>query len=735
MNAIFRFEPNDLVSIAGARHVYLRAEEAGHVLRLHGSALETSLTHAEMARAASTADFVHQRGFFEPAGAFAREHSGVDRLADIPAKERPKVMWKLYWVEAALAAEAEGTTTRSDASLKTFIEAKQKDASELDYAKDDSFGPRRKRRAGNESVLRDPPRPRTLRNWIAIYEKSGCAAHALRDRYRYCGNREPRLAPEIYGILKEAVATYATEKRPTIVKVHETLELKLRDLNNEREAKELEALALPSLKRVRKAIKALPAFATYAGRRGLKAARKRYLLTKGQIVATRPGERVEMDEWTIHLHKLLIESGAWMKLTETERRGFAGRLTSAVAIDVATRCIVGISVGATATSALALTALRFMASDKGAVAAAAGCATPWDIAFSPEMIFTDGGSALTSDATVAAIRDLGSGHRVPPAEEPEKRPFIERFFGTLDLSFLPYFTGRTFSGIDEKGDYDPQLRASLSTEAFCKALVRWIVDDYHNTPHDGLGGETPRRAWLRLNNLYGVVPPPAADARRAIFGVELERKTSLRGVRLGGLHYADADLGEAILQRGLTTVSIRFDPDDLGAVSLRVGDKWRRLPCRMQGLAGVSWATWTSAAADLRARYANAAAITRNVVLDAIAAITAIAAEGEASVGITRLAPTLEEVERVETGLLAGFELPDEAMDDAGIEAQNPFERAIATGGAPPPPTTPGEVSAAAPEPPRRQKARRASFEKTPESEPPAVHRKVTIEDDDDDGE
>ncbi len=101
-----------------------------------------------------------------------------------------------------------------------------------------------------------------------------------------------------------------------------------------------------------------------------------------------------------------------------------------------------------------------------------------------------------------------------------------------------------------------------------------------------------------------------------------------------------------------------------------------------EGLDGVSWEVWTKAARDLRARFAEQARLSRDVALDAIAAIQAIAADGEASVGITRLAPGPAEIARVEDGLLSGFDLPvgDEVGSDRCRQA-DPSDRAIATGG------------------------------------------------------
>ncbi len=725
---VMRFDANDLLRIDGVDHVYVRPIEGGHVLRRHGCALETALTHADMARVVGTADFVHGRGHFSEAGAFVRQRSGVARLADIPPEELPDVMWKLWWVEEALRAEALDGLTRSDASMAAFVARTEAKSRGLLYAKLDASGRPRKRRAGKKREWRDAPRASTLRKWISTYEKGGCRAPTMRARHRFCGNRAPRLDPEAYGLIVKAVAGYASEKRPTVVKIREDIELDLRKLNAGRAKAGLAAVPLPSIKKVRKAVKALPAFTTYAARRGAAAARKKFLLVKNGIVATRPGERVEMDEWLVHLEKLLVESGVWLKLGEAERREFTKRYYANLAIDVATRCIVGLSVGETATSALALSALRRMASDKSEIAAAAGCATPWDMQFSPEMVVTDGGAALTSDATVAAIRDLGSGHDVPPGGQPEHRAHVERVNRTGDMCFLPYFTGRTFSNVEDKGDYDPQMRASLSLEAFCKALVRWVVDVYHNTPHEGLGGETPRQAWLRLTGLFGVIPPPAVDVRRAIFGVELERKVSLRGVRLAGLHYGDVELGQAVLRRGLEKVVVRFDPDDLGAVSLRVGAAWRRLPCRTEGLDGVSWETWTAAARDLRRRYADQAALTRDIVLDAIEAIKAIAAEAERSVGIDRLSPTADEVKRLEDSLLAGFDVPGAEDDEDPARPDDPFARAFETGGGAPPPPDAPTVGATTQdgEPPRKVGRADGSV---PAAAPATSPKKIWIED------
>ncbi len=702
---LLRFDPNDLLRFHGADHVYVRAIAAGHVLRRHGGVLEEVFTHDDMASIAARGDFVHQRGFYAEAGAFARDRSGVTSLNDLPPGERATVLWKMHFCDKFIAMEARGEAKRSDASMQAAIDALKAEAMKLDVARIGDGERVRKKRSGTASTVREAPCPRTLRTWLKVYEAAGHRPHALRDGYRRCGNATPRLAPEVYALVAKHAKGFICETRPTLVTIQANLEVELKAMNAARAQQDLPALEAPSMKVLRKAVDRLPTFAVYAGRHGPAKARRRFGFVTGAPDATRPGERTEMDEWSAHLQKILVETGVWATLPDAERRLLTARMMVCFNIDCATRCVLGIAMGPTATGALAKATLKACVSDKALVAAAAGAATPWDMALNFEAVVTDGGSGLTSDEYISAVRDLGARHDVPPGGTPQRRGRIERFLRTIDLNLLPHFTGRTFADVSEKGDYDAQARASLTLEAFWNALVRWVVDVYHNTPHEGLGGETPRQAWIRLTGLFGVIPPPGPDQRRAIFGVEVERVVTLRGIEFLGLHYSDRDLAEDVLSRGAFTATIRVDEDDLGAVSLRVGDAWRRLPCRTEGAAGTSLAVWVETAADLRRRFADEAALTHGVVLDAIAAIKGIARDAERAVGIHRTAPTAAELKRIEDEVLCGFTVPTDPEPAATAPPDDAFSRAIPTGGggdAPPPPPA---VDAATPDPtpPRRR--------------------------------
>src|SRR3546814_18591172 len=118
---------------------------------------------------------------------------------------------------------------------------------------------------------------------------------------------------------------------------------------------------------------------------------------------------------------------------------------------------------------------------------------------------------------------------------------IERVFGTIHTQLLSWFDGRTFENVVARGDYPAEARASLLVEELNRVLIRYVVDYYHNHPHEGLGGETPRRCWDRLVKKYGVKPPPGPDQKRHVFGIQAQgvigkwgRSAKRRGGEGGG---------------------------------------------------------------------------------------------------------------------------------------------------------------------------------------------------------
>ena len=101
--------------------------------------------------------------------------------------------------------------------------------------------------------------------------------------------------------------------------------------------------------------------------------------------------------------------------------------------------------------------------------------------------------------------DLDIEPDVLPPYSPEKKPFIERFFGTLTrglLAYLPGFAGhdvaqrqairarRSFA--ERRGESEADaFQVELPAAELQARIDAWIETIYEREPHDGLDGRTP----------------------------------------------------------------------------------------------------------------------------------------------------------------------------------------------------------------------------------------------------
>jgi putative transposase len=271
------------------------------------------------------------------------------------------------------------------------------------------------------------------------------------------------------------------------------------------------------------------------------------------------------------------------------------------------------------------------------------------------MVCTDSGSSYVSHEFRAAVTDLGAGSEFAAAGMPQMRGRGERFNRTLHEGLIAHFHGRTFKDLVEKGDYDPDANAVLDVVELGRMIVRWIVDVYHNTPHAGLGGETPRNCWLRLTRLHPVLPPPDSDLNRHIFGVTVERRITGAGVRVLGLQYRSEPLMKARRDFGQKPALVRIDEADLGHVSVRTKQGWLTVRCERSGFDGVSVAKWRAARSALRRVHARNAKLSESVVYQAIRDIHEFSDEATRRAGIASPILTSAEIERLERDLFRSF--------------------------------------------------------------------------------
>ncbi|WP_323771685.1 Mu transposase C-terminal domain-containing protein [Antarctobacter sp.] len=128
--------------------------------------------------------------------------------------------------------------------------------------------------------------------------------------------------------------------------------------------------------------------------------------------------------------------------------------------------------------------------------------------------------------------------------------------------------------------------------------MRYIVDVYHRSPHSGLNGETLLDCWNRLVEKFGVQPPPDLGRRRLIFGHERERTVTRQGITILGIRYHSEVPAWFMTRAQERKVSIRWYPEDIGAVWAELNGRWFEIPAVFDRYQGVSAQEWVDAAAE-----------------------------------------------------------------------------------------------------------------------------------------
>ena len=623
----------DSVEMDGATYrPHSRNTEGWLLERVDRDAPAQFFGHDELWARATRGGLRHVPGAYDPHAQLRAQTNGADPVSALSEEARRQVRLRSALCEAFLEAERTGEVQRTDAEIKRAMPGLCMRAAEYLREVPDTGA------SGGTMEVPKAVSPRTMRRYLSAREEAGLAA--LADGRATSGNRQPRFTPEESAILMREVRGYASPLKPTQKTIHDNVKGAIGAENARREAEGLPPLHTPSREAVRAAIKRLDPFLVDIAREGAARARATRAPVGRGLDLTRPLERVEMDEWNIDLVTIMNDNGL-LELLDAEDRarlgldGTSGRWWLSVAICCTTRCILAMKLSRTPNTARsAIETLHMAVRDKGQWADAVGALSPWDMAGLPEKVVTDCGAGYKAFAFRAAASDLGVAHELAQAGLPELRGRVERLFQTVSLSLLPRLEGRTFSNVVQKGDADPT--AVLTADDLAFALTRWVIDFYHNSPHEGLDGQTPLECWRALHATWGVRPPPDIRTRRVVFGTPLTRVAQRAGIRVAGVWYQSEDLQRWRVHAHAQEreVEIRWYAEDIGAIEAKIDGAWTAVPALRDGLAGVHAHTWRAAVRELRATHRAQAALSDDIVRQAIAAIEARNASARARAGL-----------------------------------------------------------------------------------------------------
>jgi transposase InsO family protein len=417
----------------------------------------------------------------------------------------------------------------------------------------------------------------TFREDLKRYKEVGLRLEGLLPRYHGPGAFPICDDADSYRLWKQHARGYISDRKPTVAYLHRMLLGDIESRNPGRIARDELPLVAPSIKKFRKMIAKLNQFEVKAGRDGLEAAARYYHKIQQNYDVVRPGQRVEMDSHVVDLKSFLVESELWFQFDEEAKAEIVVsnvRIWFVTAIDAATRECLALKAGFSANSDAATAALRMIMSDKTYLSDLVDAKTPWAAKLLPEEIDFDNGSEFLEGEFRQKLLSCGINATTPSANEPPRRPFIESLIGTFSEKMCAHFDGRTFSSIAEKGDYNAEDRTVLTVEEVAKVAILVICDDYHNAPHEGLGGNSPHNEFHSLCKIWPPHYPPSRKRLREVFGHKSLRKIHPYGVVFWGVTYNSDELQRHRQKHGQTQIEVRVDPYAIDTISVLLDGEW-----------------------------------------------------------------------------------------------------------------------------------------------------------------
>lgn len=210
-------------------------------------------------------------------------------------------------------------------------------------------------------------------------------------------------------------------------------------------------------------------------------------IAPGSFVATRPLEIVQID----HTQSDAFVVDPWFRRT-------IGRPWLTLAIDVATRCVVGFYLAMerpnAATVALVLSRIAL---PKAAWLAAIGADAQWPMQGIPQVLHLDNAAEFKSRALRSGCAQYGVELMYRPVGRPHFGGHIERLNRTL-MQRLKALPGATGNSVKERKARKPEETAALTLTELEQWLALEIAQRYHQSEHRGLMDATPAGAWEAL---------------------------------------------------------------------------------------------------------------------------------------------------------------------------------------------------------------------------------------------
>jgi putative transposase len=339
------------------------------------------------------------------------------------------------------------------------------------------------------------------------------------------GPGKARFHEEVIRLMDRTIdELYLSSDRLPCTQAHADLKRVIADRNSY--LPETKKLRVPSYTSFSRHIRRRSAYEIYASRHGRQAAEKKFRQTTIAEGVNQILQRVEIDHTPLDL--FVIDSATGLPL---------GRPRLTVAIDKASRAILGFDIGFTGNSAQAtLNCLKHAILPKTYMKERyPEVQGEYPMYGCPSYVVVDNGNEFHSASLKAALFDLGISIFYCPADEPHWKGTVERFFRTISQDLLGSLPGASLGHFYLRvGDKHPKDLAVIDLAHLQKLIHIWIVDIYHQKPHKGIRC-SPLKAWQERRGFVDIQLPHDPEELNMVCSDIAERSIFHYGIELFGI--------------------------------------------------------------------------------------------------------------------------------------------------------------------------------------------------------
>lgn len=240
---------------------------------------------------------------------------------------------------------------------------------------------------------------------------------------------------------------------------------------------------VPGISTVVRRIRAAEGYEMDRAKLGSKRAREIWRAVPGKLFVDAPLSVCQIDHTLVDV----------LILSE-DRSQVLGRPWLTVAMDVGTRCVLGIHLTMDAPSSVSV-ALCIEHATLPKVRENKGHPGRWPMYGKCRLILVDNAREFRGHAMEAGCAEHGIELDFRPPGQPRYGGHIERMMGTL-MRMVHGLAGTTFSNVQDRGKYPSERRAQMTLSELREWLVTRICQHYHVRRHRALG-IAPLIAWER----------------------------------------------------------------------------------------------------------------------------------------------------------------------------------------------------------------------------------------------